>query len=320
LETPRDMTTTDAVETAFALKLHVVLDASARQGFDDVVSWQGNNAFMVHKPKKFEESIMKEYFNQTQYRSFQKQLELHGFKRLAVGEKFGGSYTHNLFIRGKPNMCRFMIKDTKIKKAKLRRRSSDPIGKHTITVAKTSDSSSPSKSRHARSLSDSSGLVMPPPVSREMRRKYVSDSFSGKSIVPSFSIEDDLEPLPHVDNENGFPSIIECREHERRSSKKHRSNNSWSPVFDAGDDSLATMDWLSSAFGGTEACREEPSLVEEDDEIFHKIIDVEDDDDTHSIHSFSSLPMPEQKDLTTRPTDEILGLEDSKLLSVTGLA
>lgn len=243
-------------------------------------------------------------------------MELHGFKRLAVGEKFGGSYTHNLFIRGKPNMCRFMIKDKKIKKAKLRRRSSDPIGKHTITVAKTSDSSSPPKSRHARSLSDSSGLVMPPPVTH----KKVGGSFSDKSIVPSFSIEDDLEPLPHVDNENGFPSIIECREHERRSSKKHRSNNSWSPVFDAGDDSLATMDWLASAFGGTEACREEPPLVEEDDEIFQKIIDVEEDDDTHSIHSFSSLPMPEQKDLTTRPIAEILGLEDSKLQGVTGLA
>jgi hypothetical protein len=79
LENPRDMTTTEAVETAFALKLHVVLDASARQGFDDVVSWQGNNAFMVHKPKKFEDSIMKEYFNQTQYRSFQKQRELQSF-------------------------------------------------------------------------------------------------------------------------------------------------------------------------------------------------------------------------------------------------
>ena len=66
-------TNTDTAETAFPLKLHIVLDESERHGFDDVISWQGDKAFAVHKPRKFEESIMKEYFNQTQYRSFQRQ-------------------------------------------------------------------------------------------------------------------------------------------------------------------------------------------------------------------------------------------------------
>lgn len=49
------------------------------------------------------------------------------------------------------------------------------------------------------------------------------------------------------------------------------------------------MDWLSSAFEGT--LESSPSPLVEEETIFHKIIDVEDDDDTHSIHSFSSLPM-----------------------------
>ena len=52
------------------------------------------------------------------------------------------------------------------------------------------------------------------------------------------------------------------------------------------EDSAAVSDWLSSAFGGNE-----------DQEMFHKIIDVEDDDDTHSIHSFSSLPMTNETPL-----------------------
>lgn len=71
IETSRN--TTVSAETAFPFKLHVVLDQSEKLGFDDVISWQGNNAFMVHKPKKFEDSIMKEYFNQTLYKTFQKQ-------------------------------------------------------------------------------------------------------------------------------------------------------------------------------------------------------------------------------------------------------
>ena len=72
IETPRKKTAV-SVETAFPFKLHIVLDQSEKQGFDDVISWQGNNAFMIHKPKKFEDSIMKEYFYQTLYKSFQKQ-------------------------------------------------------------------------------------------------------------------------------------------------------------------------------------------------------------------------------------------------------
>ena len=65
----------DAVETAFPLKLYTVLDESEKQGFGDVVSWKGKSAFVVHKPKKFEESIMKEYFNQTRYENFEKQCK-----------------------------------------------------------------------------------------------------------------------------------------------------------------------------------------------------------------------------------------------------
>lgn len=65
------------VETAFPLKLHVVLDEAEKRGFSDVISWQGNKAFMIHKPKKFQDSIMSEYFNQTEYKSFQKQRKFH---------------------------------------------------------------------------------------------------------------------------------------------------------------------------------------------------------------------------------------------------
>jgi len=65
--------TTSNGETAFPWKLHILLEQSERQGFEDTISWEGDRAFKVHDPKKFEDSVMKEYFNQTQYKSFQRQ-------------------------------------------------------------------------------------------------------------------------------------------------------------------------------------------------------------------------------------------------------
>ncbi len=69
-------------EVAFPWKLHRVLEESDRLGFEDIVSWQGNRAFKVHDPKSFENTIMKKYFNQTRYKSFQRQRKLHMLFRL----------------------------------------------------------------------------------------------------------------------------------------------------------------------------------------------------------------------------------------------
>ena len=62
-------------EVAFPWKLHIVLEESERHGFDDVISWQGNKSFKVLNPKRFEASVMKEYFNNSQYKSFQRQCK-----------------------------------------------------------------------------------------------------------------------------------------------------------------------------------------------------------------------------------------------------
>ncbi len=271
IETTRCITVPESAETAFPFKLHVVLDEADKQGFRDVISWQGSNAFMIHRPKKFEESVLKEYFNQTLYSNFQKQrkllrffgpqnfmfsfpycvaaffvrfsfssnyifgtvtspfisiqqilmynvaitVEIHGFKRIPVGERFGGSYTHSLFLRGKPNMGQFMItisnaQKPKLKRSKLRRGSSAPIYQ------------SRSRPKTTQRLVDSSGQISPL-VNKE-----------------------DFEPLPH----NEEDAADYCR-YDQRSAKKHKRNSSWSPIDYATEDS-AIADWLSSTFGGTE--------------------------------------------------------------------
>mmetsp|Transcript_7039 Transcript_7039/g.17188 ORF Transcript_7039/g.17188 Transcript_7039/m.17188 type:complete len:197 (+) Transcript_7039:682-1272(+) len=173
-------------------------------------------------------------------------------------------------------MGQFMVQTPKIERAKLGRGSSAPLpqSQSESQLKSTSTSKNP---QHGRSVSCS------------LRRKNSTEVPS--SITTCFrqgssalSVEEDLEPLPH--SEEIVPGVIEYCEHERRSNKKHRSNNSWSPIHNICEDSAAVSDLLSSAFGGNE-----------DQENFHKIIDVEDDDDTHSIHSFSSLPMTKERTL-----------------------
>jgi hypothetical protein len=107
--------TTSTGIPAFPWRLHGMLGAAAQEGFENIVSWQPCGlAFKVHDTRIFTESIMPRHlFNQTQYKSFQRQLNIYGFRRLTSGSK-KGAYTHEFLIRGKPEVCRFMVR-TKIK-------------------------------------------------------------------------------------------------------------------------------------------------------------------------------------------------------------
>jgi hypothetical protein len=64
----------------FPLKLHKMLEAVEKQGCEWIISWNGLS-FSVHQPQIFAESTMRKYFNQTKYKSFQRQLNLYNFER-----------------------------------------------------------------------------------------------------------------------------------------------------------------------------------------------------------------------------------------------
>jgi hypothetical protein len=109
------------VTVSFPLKLHTVLDQVETDGLAHVVSWQHHGrCFIIHKPKEFTDHIMPNYFRQTKLTSFQRQLNLYGFNRLTKGNDSGGYY-HDLFLRGKPFLCKRMertkVKGTKFKAA-----------------------------------------------------------------------------------------------------------------------------------------------------------------------------------------------------------
>lgn len=83
------------VSSMFPTVLHHMLDDAEKNGFDDVISWQTHGrCFIVHQPKKFVDEVMPKYFRHTRLSSFQRQLSLYGFTRLARKGPDHGAYYH----------------------------------------------------------------------------------------------------------------------------------------------------------------------------------------------------------------------------------
>lgn len=109
------------VTTPFPLKLHDMLNATAAEGLEDVVSWQPHGrCFVVHKPKDFV-LMLPQYFKLSKLASFQRQLNLYGFQRLTRGRDRGGYY-HELFLRDRVFLSH-SIQRSKVKGTGVRARS-----------------------------------------------------------------------------------------------------------------------------------------------------------------------------------------------------
>jgi hypothetical protein len=85
----------NAYQDPFPVKLHSMLDDAERMGNEGIVSWNEDGlSFSVHDPKKFAQKMMQSYFNQTKYKSFQRQLNLYKFERVSKGKRKGAcTYT-----------------------------------------------------------------------------------------------------------------------------------------------------------------------------------------------------------------------------------
>ena len=94
-----------ACENVFPLKLYYLLEQAEKEGFDHIVSWVDDGAsFKVHDSKAFLEEVMPNYFSQSKYESFRRQLNLYGFQRISRGTD-RGVYYHQFFMRSEPSLC-----------------------------------------------------------------------------------------------------------------------------------------------------------------------------------------------------------------------
>ena len=96
------------VRQPFPCKVYAMLEDAEEKGFDDVVSWNNRgDGFTVHNKERFTKEIVPKYYNQTRYKSFQRQLSLYGFERSTAGENKGLRY-HEKLRRGCKHLCREM--------------------------------------------------------------------------------------------------------------------------------------------------------------------------------------------------------------------
>lgn len=105
---------TGGVTQPFPEKLHELLEKESTPDFHEnvqaIVGWLPHGrAFLVRKPKEFTRDIMPKYFRQTKLTSFQRQLNLYGFRRITQGTD-AGAYYHELFLRGRPQLCLRMVR------------------------------------------------------------------------------------------------------------------------------------------------------------------------------------------------------------------
>lgn len=103
---------TGGVSKPFPEKLHEMLTIESLPHTDStaIVSWLPHGrAFIVRTPKQFTSVIMPKYFRQTKLTSFQRQLNLYGFRRITQGPD-AGAYYHELFLRGRSQLCMRMVR------------------------------------------------------------------------------------------------------------------------------------------------------------------------------------------------------------------
>jgi hypothetical protein len=85
------------LQVSFPQKLFMLLEKES----PEIISWIPNGkGFRINNIDEFQSSIIPKYFKHTKFTSFQRQLNLYGFRRVTRGED-QGAYFHPKFIYGR---------------------------------------------------------------------------------------------------------------------------------------------------------------------------------------------------------------------------
>ena len=113
--------------------VYKMLEDSEKEGTESIIGWEDDGTkFHIHKPKLFNNTILPKYTNKkTLFRSFQRQLNIYGFKMT----KQSGVYYHVLFRRDAPQNIMRIRPRTQTKKKTSKR----DEGKDSYTATQSPD-------------------------------------------------------------------------------------------------------------------------------------------------------------------------------------
>jgi len=84
----------------FARKLYQILE---EENTDSACWNELGNAFFVKDVEEFSEKILMKYFRHCKYQSFQRQLNLYGFRKVTRGP-YAGAHAHQYFLKGRADL------------------------------------------------------------------------------------------------------------------------------------------------------------------------------------------------------------------------
>jgi hypothetical protein len=154
----------------FPLKMHQLLEATENRGQSHIISWLpgGTSLFKIHDKKKFANEVMPVYFATSNFRSFQRSLNLWDFKTEPFkGGSHKGARSHPYFQRGFPDLC-CLMKRSRVKGTGPTRGSPKTISNDQAVLFATTEAATQSSARATKegsrittktSLSNSSSSI-----------------------------------------------------------------------------------------------------------------------------------------------------------------
>ena len=144
----------------------------------EVITWlPSGDAFIVRNSKKFVDSVLPKFFNQTKLTSFHRQLNLYAFRRIVEGPDLG-AYQHDLFRRDDPELC-----STMKRKKRLRKKN---CSKAAVKAKDSSNTSLLSKKRKVSFNQEDNAVPSPASASSNNNRRSI-DSGTCVSLPPAIS-------------------------------------------------------------------------------------------------------------------------------------
>jgi len=97
-------------QDTFPVKLHRIIERSQVDGYSGIISWLPHGrAFQIIDTEKFLDVVACRYFFLSKYTSFQRQLNIYGFRKM-LRCRHVVIYCHELFMRGRHDLCKGILR------------------------------------------------------------------------------------------------------------------------------------------------------------------------------------------------------------------